>query len=176
MCHYHGYQGRRVAIELESPKHDWLLHQGAAATTIDHAIDLAMSANPSAASQSGPDLSKSSSVARLTFLKLASQLPVSNQPIRKPCTHGRLPPPHRSSRPPRRSQTQSQSTHSTSPATLYTSPPNGSVYGDAVSAAAGPGEPLTIERVEKLAQETTGIDKDTYAKKTQRGFKEHADA
>jgi hypothetical protein len=151
------------------------LHQGAAATMIDHAIDLAMSANPSAASQSGPDLSKSSSVARLTFLKLAAQLPVSNQPIRKPCTHDRLPPPHRSSRPPRRSQTRSQSTQSTSPRDLI-HPPNGSVYGDAVSAAAGPGEPLTIERVEKLAQETTGIDKDNYAKMTQGGFKEHADA
>ena len=62
------------------------------------------------------------------------------------------------------------------PATLSTSPPNGSVYGDAVSAAAGPGEPLTIDRVEKLAQETTGIDKDNYAKMTQGGFKEHADA
>ena len=70
MCHYHGYQGRRVAIGLESPKHGWLLHQGAAATT----IDLAMSANPSVASQSGPDLSTISSVARLAFLKLDARI------------------------------------------------------------------------------------------------------
>jgi len=64
-------------------------------------------------------------------------------------------------------------TRSTSPAALSTSPPNsnnGSVNGDAVTgaAAAGPGEPLTVERVEKLAQETAGFDK--HAKKT-KGFK-----
>jgi hypothetical protein len=28
----------------------------------------------------------------------------------------------------------------------------------------------------KFAQETAGLDKDTYAKKTEGGFKEHADA
>ncbi|KAI9459382.1 eukaryotic translation initiation factor 4E class II [Russula earlei] len=61
-------------------------------------------------------------------------------------------------------------TRSTSPAALSTSPPNstnGSVNGDAV-AAAGPGDPLTTERVEKLAQETTGVDK---AGKKTKGFK-----
>ena len=61
-------------------------------------------------------------------------------------------------------------TRSTSPAALSTSPPNstnGSVNGDAMTAA-GPGEPLTAEKVEKLAQETSGLDKP--AKKT-KGFK-----
>ncbi|KAI0253434.1 eukaryotic translation initiation factor 4E class II [Lactifluus subvellereus] len=61
-------------------------------------------------------------------------------------------------------------TRSTSPAALSTSPPNstnGSVNGDAL-AAAGPGEALTIERVEKLAQETSVLDKPV--KKT-KGFK-----
>jgi translation initiation factor 4E len=64
-------------------------------------------------------------------------------------------------------------TRSTSPAALSTSPPNstnGSVNGDAlpVSATAGPGEQLTVERVEKLAQETAGLDK--HPKKA-KGFK-----
>ncbi|KAI0302804.1 translation initiation factor eIF 4e-like domain-containing protein [Multifurca ochricompacta] len=61
-------------------------------------------------------------------------------------------------------------TRSTSPAALSTSPPNstnGSVNGDAV-ATAGPGEPLTTEKVEKLAQETAVLDK--RLKKT-KGFK-----
>jgi translation initiation factor 4E len=61
-------------------------------------------------------------------------------------------------------------TRSTSPAALSTSPPNstnGSVNGDAITAA-GPGEPLTTERIEKLAQETAGLDKP--AKKV-KGFK-----
>jgi len=61
-------------------------------------------------------------------------------------------------------------TRSTSPAALSTSPPNstnGSVNGDAV-AAAGPGEQLTTEKVERLAQETAGLDK--HPKKT-KGFK-----
>ncbi|KAI9462867.1 eukaryotic translation initiation factor 4E class II [Lactarius psammicola] len=52
-------------------------------------------------------------------------------------------------------------TRSTSPGALSTSPPNstnGSVNGDAL-AAAGPGEPLTAEKVEKLAQETAVLDK-----------------
>jgi len=52
-------------------------------------------------------------------------------------------------------------TRSTSPGALSTSPPNstnGSVNGDAI-AAAGPGEPLTAEKVEKLAQETAVLDK-----------------
>ena len=64
-------------------------------------------------------------------------------------------------------------TRSTSPAALSTSPPNstnGSVNGDALpaSATAGPGEQLTVEKVEKLAQETAGLDK--YPKKA-KGFK-----
>ena len=64
-------------------------------------------------------------------------------------------------------------TRSTSPAALSTSPPNstnGSVNGDALpaSATAGPGEQLTVERVERLAQETAGLDK--YPKKA-KGFK-----
>jgi translation initiation factor 4E len=64
-------------------------------------------------------------------------------------------------------------TRSTSPAALSTSPPNstnGSVNGDAFpgSATAGPGEQLTVEKVEKLAQETAGLDK--YPKKA-KGFK-----
>lgn len=64
-------------------------------------------------------------------------------------------------------------TRSTSPAALSTSPPNstnGSVNGDAppASATAGPGEQLTVERVERLAQETAGLDK--YSKKA-KGFK-----
>jgi translation initiation factor 4E len=61
-------------------------------------------------------------------------------------------------------------TRSTSPAALSTSPPNstnGSVNGDAV-ATAGPGEQLTTEKVERLAQETAGLDK--HPKKT-KGFK-----
>ncbi|KAH8992714.1 eukaryotic translation initiation factor 4E class II [Lactarius akahatsu] len=52
-------------------------------------------------------------------------------------------------------------TRSTSPGALSTSPPNstnGSVNGDAITAA-GPGEPLTAEKVEKLAQETAVLDK-----------------
>ena len=64
-------------------------------------------------------------------------------------------------------------TRSTSPAALSTSPPNstnGSVNGDALpaSATAGPGEQLTVEKVERLAQETAGLDK--YPKKA-KGFK-----
>lgn len=64
-------------------------------------------------------------------------------------------------------------TRSTSPAALSTSPPNstnGSVNGDALpgSATVGPGEQLTVEKVERLAQETAGLDK--YPKKA-KGFK-----
>ncbi|KAF8500470.1 eukaryotic translation initiation factor 4E class II [Russula emetica] len=64
-------------------------------------------------------------------------------------------------------------TRSTSPGALSTSPPNstnGSVNGDAFppSATAGPGEQLTVEKVERLAQETAGLDK--HPKKA-KGFK-----
>ena len=146
-----------------------------------------MSANPSAATQSGPDLSKSSSGARLPSLnqlaaRIGANSPYQTNPTNRPRLAASL------------LRTGSQTsvstatsfadsvavnyplTRSTSPAALSTSPPNstnGSVNGDAVSAAAGagPGEPLTVERVEKLAQETAGLDKDKYAKKTKGGFK-----
>ena len=61
-------------------------------------------------------------------------------------------------------------TRSTSPGALSTSPPNstnGSVNGDAM-AAAGPGESLTVEKVERLAQETAVMDKPV---KKAKGFK-----
>ena len=61
-------------------------------------------------------------------------------------------------------------TRSTSPGALSTSPPNstnGSVNGDAMTAA-GPGEPLTAEKVERLAQETAVLDKPV---KKAKGFK-----
>jgi translation initiation factor 4E len=61
-------------------------------------------------------------------------------------------------------------TRSTSPGALSTSPPNstnGSVNGDAM-AAAGPGEPLTSEKVERLAQENAVVDKPV---KKPKGFK-----
>ncbi|KAF8268558.1 translation initiation factor eIF 4e-like domain-containing protein [Lactarius quietus] len=61
-------------------------------------------------------------------------------------------------------------TRSTSPGALSTSPPNstnGSVNGDAMTAA-GPGEPLTAEKVERLAQETAVMDKPV---KKAKGFK-----
>jgi hypothetical protein len=140
MCHYHGYQGRRVAIGLESPKHGWLLHQGAAATTIDLAIDLVMSANPSVASQSGPDLSTISSVARLAFLKLDARIsansPYQTNPSsnRARLTASLLRTDHLDRHVVRRLGRSQRSLHL--PATLSTSPPNGSVNGDAVSAAA----------------------------------------
>jgi translation initiation factor 4E len=61
-------------------------------------------------------------------------------------------------------------TRSTSPGALSTSPPNstnGSVNGDAMTAA-GPGEPLTAEGVERLAQENAVVDKPV---KKAKGFK-----
>ena len=147
-----------------------------------------MSANPSAASQPGPDLSKSSSAARLPSLNQLAARISANSPYQTNPSANR--PRLAASFLRTGSQTSVSTatsfadsvavnypvTRSTSPAALSTSPPNstnGSVNGDAVSAAAaaGPGEPLTVERVEKLAQETAGLDKDKYAKKTKGGFK-----
>jgi translation initiation factor 4E len=147
-----------------------------------------MSANPSAASQPGPDHSKSSSAARLPSLNQLAARISANSPYQTNPSANR--PRLAASFLRTGSQTSVSTatsfadsvavnypvTRSTSPAALSTSPPNstnGSVNGDAVSAAAaaGPGEPLTVERVEKLAQETAGLDKDKYAKKTKGGFK-----
>ena len=146
-----------------------------------------MNANSSAAPQSGPDISKldrPSSGGRLPSLnQLAARINVNAPPLNNPSTRPRL----AASLLRTGSQTSVSTatsfadsvavnypvTRSGSPAGLSTSPPNstnGSVNGDAVAsaAAAGPGEPLTVERVEKLAQETAGLDK--YAKKS-KGFK-----
>jgi translation initiation factor 4E len=135
-----------------------------------------MSTNSSAVSQSGPEVAKPdrpSSAGRLPSLnQLAARIgastpPLTNSSVARPRLAASL------------LRTGSQTsistatsiadsvavnapvTRSTSPAALSTSPPNstnGSVNGDAI-AAAGPGEPLTTERVEKLAQETSILDK-----------------
>ena len=141
----------------------------------------AMSTNTSAASQSAPDAPRPSSTNRLPSLnQLAARMGASN------------PYPTQSSNRPRLAasllRTGSQTsvstatsvadsvavnapiTRSTSPGALSTSPPNstnGSVNGDAMTAA-GPGEPLTAEKVERLAQETAVMDKPV---KRAKGFK-----
>jgi hypothetical protein len=145
---------------------------------------MSASANPSTASQPGPDHTKSersSSGGRLPSLnQLAARIGANTPPSTNPSNRPRL----AASLLRTGSQTSLSTTtsiadsvavnapltRSTSPAALSTSPPNstnGSVNGDAVTAA-GPGEPLTAEKVEKLAQETAGLDKHT--KKT-KGFK-----
>jgi translation initiation factor 4E len=149
-----------------------------------------MNANSSAASQSGPDRpepSKATPAGRLPSLNQLAARISANPHQTNPSIAAR---PRLAASLLRTSSQTSLSTatsiadsvavnypvtRSTSPAALSTSPPNstnGSVNGDAVTsgaaAAAGPGEPLTVERVEKLAQETAGFDK--HAKKT-KGFK-----
>ena len=146
-----------------------------------------MSANTSTASQSGPEPSKqerTSSGGRLPSLnQLAARigpnplLPSNNLSTRPRLAASLLRTSSQTSLSTATSVADSVAvnapiTRSTSPGALSTSPPNsnnGSVNGDAVAvAAAGPGEPLTTERVEKLAQETAVLDKP--AKKT-KGFK-----
>ena len=189
MCHYHGYQGRRVAIELESPKHDWLLHQGAAATTIDLAIDLAMSAK----SQTHP-------LPHNLVLTFQNPLPwlgspsLSSMPVSVPTSAPtpRIKPTHPQTVHawPRPSSTQIISTatsfaDSVAVNALYISRDLIHFSTERVRqwrccfCGGGSGRPRRAadhRKGGKLAQETTGIDKDTYAKKTQGGFKEHADA
>ena len=144
-----------------------------------------MSANSSTASQPGLELSKAerppSSSGRLPSLnQLAARMGANTPPPSNPSTRPRL----AASLLRTGSQTSLSTatsiadsvavnapvTRSTSPAALSTSPPNstnGSVNGDAMTTA-GPGEPLTAEKVERLAQETAGLDKPV--KKT-KGFK-----
>jgi translation initiation factor 4E len=136
-----------------------------------------MSTNSSVASQSGPEVSKAdrpSPTGRLPSLnQLAARIGANTPPPTISSTRPRL----AASLLRTGSQTSVSTatsiadsvavnypvTRSTSPAALSTSPPNsinGSVNGDAV-AAAGQGDALTIERVEKLAQETSVLDKST---------------
>jgi translation initiation factor 4E len=147
-----------------------------------------MNANTSAAPQSSPDrpdLSKPSSTGRLPSLnQLAARITANPSQTNNPFANR---PRLAASLLRTGSQTSLSTatsladsvavnypvTRSTSPAALSTSPPNstnGSVNGDAFpgSATAGPGEQLTVEKVEKLAQETAGLDK--YPKKA-KGFK-----
>ena len=143
-----------------------------------------MNANSSAPSQSGPELSKGPSAGRLPSLnQLAARINANaahqiNASSRPRLAASLLRTGSQTSVSTATSFADSVAvnypvTRSGSPAALSTSPPNstnGSVNGDAAAAtaAAGPGEPLTVEKVEKLAQETAGLDK--YAKKT-KGFK-----
>ena len=146
-----------------------------------------MNANSSAASQSSPDRERPSSAGRFPSLnQLAARISV-NPPSQS--TNSSVGRPRLAASFLRTGSQTSLSTatsladsvavnapvtRSTSPAALSTSPPNstnGSVNGDALpsaAAATGPGEPLTVERVERLAQETAGLDK--YPKKS-KGFK-----